>query len=251
MQSQDNASSEGQCAMRIVGYCRRSKERANGFGLEAQEDAVRRWADYERADVVSIERDDDVSGITDPEAREGLSRALATLRAGGADALVVAKFDRLARSLIAFADVLKLSEAEGWQLIVLDPMLDLRTAAGRAMSMMLIAFADIEREAFTNRMRDGRRAKIARGGYSGGNRLARRYGFRLVASAGGGFEYEPIPDEQEIIAAIVDARSSGLSTRAVADQLNADGVAPPAGRQWYHSAVGRVTRAAERMAVAA
>lgn len=55
-----------------------------------------------------------MSGVTDLEAREGLSQALAQLRAQEADALVVAKFDRLARSLIAFVDVLKLSQAEGW-----------------------------------------------------------------------------------------------------------------------------------------
>jgi hypothetical protein len=28
--------------LRLVGYARRSKERHNGFGLEAQEDAIRR-----------------------------------------------------------------------------------------------------------------------------------------------------------------------------------------------------------------
>jgi hypothetical protein len=43
---------------RIVGYTRRSQERVNGFGLEAQADAITRWATYERAEVVEIVADD-------------------------------------------------------------------------------------------------------------------------------------------------------------------------------------------------
>jgi Resolvase, N terminal domain len=62
---------------------------------------------------------------------------LETLRAGDPDALVVAKFDRLARSLVSFAYILKLSEAEGWTIICLDPQLDLRTAVGRAIARQL------------------------------------------------------------------------------------------------------------------
>lgn len=140
----------------VIGYTRRSRERANGFGLEAQADAIRRWADYEGVEVVEIVRDDDVQGVVEPVAREGLARALTLLEAHGADALVVAKFDRLARSIVGFADVLKLSQAQGWQLVCLDPMLDLRRAHDRAIAAMLISFADIEREAFIDRMQGGR-----------------------------------------------------------------------------------------------
>jgi DNA invertase Pin-like site-specific DNA recombinase len=226
--------------LRAVGYCRWSRERENGYGLASQEDAIRRWADYKRADLIEVIRDDDISGVTDPAAREGLSRGLTMLRDGEADALVVAKFDRLARSLTAFADVLRLSQEQGWALVCLDPELDFTRAAGRAMGSMLIAFADLERESFQDRMQGGRRAKIARGGYGGGQRLHRRFGFELAAQPEGGFEWQPVPEEQAVIGQILQRRHSGDTLQAIADELTREGVAAPSGKVWHPVTVKRI-----------
>jgi site-specific DNA recombinase len=228
--------------VKIVGYTRRSRERHNGFGLEAQADAIRRWADYESVEVVDIVEDDDVSGFADPMARASLSRALDMLRAGQAEALVVAKFDRLARSIIGFADVLRLSQDQGWQLVCLDPMLDLRRAHDRAMAGMLIGFADVEREAFTMRMQGGRRAKAERGGYVGGGRLHERYGWRLVRDDLGKLDYEPKPDEQAVIANMRQLRSEGATLQHIANRLTAQGTPPPSGPRWHPATIQRILK---------
>jgi DNA invertase Pin-like site-specific DNA recombinase len=229
---------------RVVGYCRRSRERAESFGLDAQEDAIRRWAEYEGAVVVDVLRDDDTSGVIEPMQRPGGSQALAMLRAGEADSLVVAKFDRLARSIIGFAEILKLSEAEGWSLICLDPALDLRRASGRAMAAMLISFADIEREAFIDRMHGGRRAKAARGGYVGGNRLHRRFGFELVRQQDGGNEYVPVAAEQATIGRILEWRQAGRTLSSIAQCLEAEGTPPPSGARWHQMTISRIAKTA-------
>jgi site-specific DNA recombinase len=226
------SSTENPIPLRLVGYCRRSQERTNGFGLASQEDAIRRWATYQRAEVVAVVHDDDTTGVVEPTARAGLSRALDMLRAGEADALVVPKLDRLARGIVQFADVLKLSQAEGWRLVVLDPTLDMGTAIGRAVAGVLVGFADVEREAFRDRMQAGRRAKIARGGYGGGQRLHRRYGFQLVPDEDG-WAYEPVADEQDVIARIREMRGAGKTLTAISRSLEAARTVSPSGaRSW-------------------
>jgi DNA invertase Pin-like site-specific DNA recombinase len=236
--------------LRAIGYCRRSRERENGYGLDTQKDALRRWADYKQAEMVAVIPDDDVSGVADPMQREGLSRALGMLEAGKADALVVAKFDRLARSLTAFAEVLKLSQEQGWALVCLDPDMDFGRAAGRAMGAMLIAFADIEREAFTDRMQGGRRAKMARGGYGGGQRLHRRFGFELAPQREGGYEWQPVPEEQDVITRIVGWRGEGHTLQAIADRLTRAGVAAPSGPAWNAVTIMRIAKRAAAPGVA-
>jgi DNA invertase Pin-like site-specific DNA recombinase len=234
--------------LRAVGYCRRSQQQETTYGLDAQEDAIRRWADYNRAQLVAVEPDDDVCGALDPEQRPGFARALERLRAGEADVLVVAKFDRLARSIIGFGDVLRMMRDDDLQLVVLEPELDLRRAHGRAMASMLIGFADIEREAFSDRMQAGRKAKMRRGGYGGGSRLARRYGYQLAPGEDGKLEYLPVEAEQGVIQRISDLRKGGATLAAIRRALEAAGVAPPAGSRWHEPTIKRI---AERAAVAA
>jgi len=228
--------------VKVVGYARRSRERHNGFGLEEQEDRIRRWADYREADVVAILRDDDTSGIAEPEQRPGLGEALRLLREGDADALVVAKFDRLSRSVHGFSDVLRASEREGWKLVCLDPEVDFTTAIGRGWATMLTVFADIEREAFVNRMRGGRAAKQARGGYVGGHRLHRRYGYRLVEHADGKRDYEPVPAEQRAIAEIRKLRDGGMTLQQVGEELERRGVPGPTGNGWNRPTLHRILK---------
>ncbi len=66
-----------------------------------------------------------------------LRAALGVLAAGEADALVVAKLDRLARSTIDLAEIIRRSETQGWALVILDLDLDTSTPAGKmAVTMM-------------------------------------------------------------------------------------------------------------------
>jgi len=221
--------------LRAVAYVRRSRERA-GYGIASQVDAVRAWCEYRHATLVEVAKDDDVSGAVDPQDRPGFARALELLRAGEVDVLVVSKFDRLARSIIGFGDVLRLVRDEGLQLVVLDPDLDLRRADGRAMASMLIAFADLERSMYIERMAAGRRAKIRAGGYGGGRPRFPKYGAQLVGVAGG-LTYEPVPAQVAVIERIRAERESGMTLQAICDGLEADGIAPPSGRAWWPATI--------------
>src|SRR5699024_10116385 len=86
--------------------------------------------------------------------RPGLAEALAYLR-DGEDTLVVARLDRLGRSLPdALRTVQALADREvGLQ--ALDVQLDSSTASGRLMLNMLLMLADWERDLLRERTREG------------------------------------------------------------------------------------------------
>ena len=71
--------------------------------------------------------------------RAGLRSITAAL--GPGDALVVARLDRLTRSLLQFAGLVEDARSAGWSLVVVDQGFDRGTPAGRAMAGMCAVFA--------------------------------------------------------------------------------------------------------------
>jgi site-specific DNA recombinase len=228
--------------MKAWGYTRRSREKEKGeYSLEDQDDRIRAWASYRQHDLEDVLREDNVSGSTPPDERPLLGPTLKQLQEG--DILVVAKFDRLSRDLLDFAGLIKRSQREGWALVCLDPELDLTTASGRAMAGMLAVFAEYEKAQTIERLLGGKRAKAKAGGYVGGSRLHRRYGFVLVddPDGSGGKEYVPVAAEQEVIARMKDLRESN-TLRGVCEALEAAGVEGPTGNGWNEPTIHRILK---------
>ncbi|MDP9472814.1 MAG: recombinase family protein [Chloroflexota bacterium] len=156
--------------MRVVGYVRvSSQEQAQrGLSLPEQKRAITRWAKVQGYKLVEIFEDEAISGANGVEDREGLPLALNALQAHEADALVITKLDRLARSLttqeVTLARVWQLGASvfsvETGEVPQDDPDDPLRTAARQ----MAGVFAELEKNMIRKRMRDGRRAKAERGG---------------------------------------------------------------------------------------
>lgn len=88
-------------AMRCAAYLRVSREeQVEGFSLQAQERQIQNWVDRLGGEpvpsVTAIYRDEGLSGRTDD--RPGFQQMIADARGGLLDAIVVHKFDRLARN---------------------------------------------------------------------------------------------------------------------------------------------------------
>lgn len=66
--------------------------------------------------------------------RPGVRAALEELEHRRADGLVVAKLDRLSRSMLDFTAVMAKAQKEGWALVALDCAFDTTTPAGEAMA---------------------------------------------------------------------------------------------------------------------
>src|SRR5688500_8015336 len=100
-------------ATKAVGYIRVSTEEQaqHGFGLEAQERAVRAFAESQGYELVDLVSDPGVSGATRPADRHGFSKAVDLAADRAFAVLLVYKFDRLARDIRhAVTTVSELSE---------------------------------------------------------------------------------------------------------------------------------------------
>lgn len=205
--------------MKLIGYYRVSTDAQgeSGLGLEAQQAAVRSHVAL-RGDELIGEVVEVASGGRDD--REALAAVLARLARGEADGLIVAKLDRLARSIAQVDRVLDLSQRQGWRLVALDLGVDTDTASGRLVVNVLAAVAQWERETIGERTRDGLAAKREReGGRLKGNKPS------LPA---------------QTVARIRRLRARGLSLRQIARELEQQGVETAQGGRWHAGTVAYV-----------
>jgi DNA invertase Pin-like site-specific DNA recombinase len=202
--------------MRVIGYVRVStdEQALSGAGLEAQRAAIA--AECRRRGWQLVETFEDAGYSAKDLKRPGVREALRALEAGEANALVVAKLDRLSRSMLDFAALMATAQKQQWALVALDCAVDTSTPAGEAMAHVLATFGQFERRLIGQRTREALAIKRA-----SGVRLGR-----------------PPTVPQAIVRRIQRQRARGDSLRAIADALNRDGV-PTAqgGAQWYAATV--------------
>lgn len=150
---------------RVVGYGRVStaEQAESGAGLQAQNDAM--WAAVVARgwEMAAQHGDPGISGGTPWQERFGLSEAIAYIEQGHADVLMVAKLDRLTRSVGDFASLVDRAKKKGWAIVALDLGVDMTTPAGELMANVLASFAQFERRLIGQRTKDGLAAKRAAG----------------------------------------------------------------------------------------
>lgn len=216
---------------RLIGYVRVSTDQQadGGVSLDAQRAKLAAYATALDLDLVAVEVDAGASAKT--LRRPALERVLARLEAGEAEGLVVAKLDRLTRSV---RDLGWLTEPERfgqrWQLLSVGDSIDTRSAAGRLVLNVLGSVSQWEREAIGERTRDALAHVRAQGARLGGERLGERrasgldeHGRRVVERDEG---------EAETVARIGELRADGLTLRAIAAQLDAEGRPTKRGGRW-------------------
>jgi DNA invertase Pin-like site-specific DNA recombinase len=206
-----------------LGYLRvSSQEQAqSGLGLAAQQAAIEAEAKRRGWHDVRWIEDPGYSGKT--TVRPGLMLARELLHRGEADGLIVARMDRLSRSLLDFTGILADASVEGWDLIAVDNPIDPTTPVGEAMVSVAAVFAQLERRMISERTKAALAVKKAQGVKLG----------------------RPRTTQSDVIARIEHERQAGRLLREIAAGLNDDGV-PTAqgGVQWYPSTVRGVIRRA-------
>ena len=114
------------------------------------------------------------------------------------------------------------AQRQGWGVIALDVQVDTSTASGEAMANMLATFAQFERRLIGQRTREALAKKREQGVVLG----------------------RPRSIPEEVAELIHGFRTEGMTVRAMAARLDADGVRPPGGGVWRPSTLHRVlTRA--------
>ena len=202
--------------MQVLGYVRVStdEQRRSAAGLEAQRQAIFRECQRRGWELVEVVED---AGYSARDLRRpGVQAAIAELARGKADALVVAKLDRLSRSMIDFTALMAKAQKQGWALVALDCAVDTTTPAGEAMANVLATFAQFERRLIGQRTREALAAKRAQG-----VRLGR-----------------PRTVPRKVRDRIARERRAGASLASIAEGLNRDGVPTgQGGRQWWPATV--------------
>jgi DNA invertase Pin-like site-specific DNA recombinase len=205
--------------MRVLGYVRVStdEQRDSGAGLAAQRAAIE--AECRRRGWQLVEVIEDAGYSAKDLKRPGIQIALETLRRREAGAMVVAKLDRLSRSMLDFTALMAKATKQGWALVALDCAVDTTTPAGEAMANVLATFAQFERRLIGQRTREALAVKR-----SEGVRLGR-----------------PPTLPEKVRKRIRAERAERRSLAAIASALNADRV-PTAqgGARWHPSTVRAV-----------
>ena len=131
---------------------------------------------------------------TSTDKRVELARCLQYLRDG--DTLVVAKVDRLGRSLVDLAKIVDTLQKRGVKFLALDQNFDVETPGGKAMLQMLMVFAELENSFRHQRQAEGIAAAKARGVYDNKRtqemRSRRALGKRLLEQ---GLTYQEAADK--------------------------------------------------------
>lgn len=229
--------------MKVIGYVRVSTEEQaqGGHSLGAQDDKLKKYAALYDVELIGVLEDAGASAKSLD--RPGLQKALAMLRNGEADGILVAKLDRLTRSVRDLGTLLEefFHERAGKCLLSVADQIDTRSAGGRLVLNVLMSVAQWEREAIGERTSAALQHKIAKG-----ERVGRPlYGFVLNQTGitpKGKPIYELIEDprQQAGIKRMHELRHAGLSLRDVAAHLDREGFPTKDGKPWQAATIRQI-----------
>ena len=207
---------------RLISYIRVSRESQgrSGLGLEAQRDAIKRFADSNGFTIYDIFVEIETGKGADAlERRPQLASALRTAKKMKCP-IVVAKLDRLSRN-VSFISAL-MEKRVPFIVAAFGPNVD------PFMLHIYAALAEQERRMISERTKNALAAAKVRGTVLGNAKQAVENRSQALERA---------RTLRETIRPLLDA---GMSLRSIAEHLNAKKIKPVRGAQWHHHTVGRV-----------
>lgn len=222
---------------RAVLYLRLSESDDASTSIARQQADLRARADREGWQVTAVLTDDGISG---GKRRAKADEALAMLRDGLADVLLVWKFDRWSRQgLGAVADLTTVLDARPSALFVADrDGLSSAQPAWRIIAAVLSEVARTERENTSARVTSSVAALRRSGRFSGGNVP---YGYAVAPNpTGPGRVLVPDPEEVTVVRGCAERVLAGTALYRVMLDLNAAAVPTRRGGTWSIQALGQV-----------
>lgn len=215
---------------RAIAYIRVStdKQADQGHSLLAQQEKIQAYASLYDLDIIETVIE---TGSAKNLNRDGLQGALAQIKSGKADALIVVKLDRLTRSVADLGYLVSSYFAKAGLLSVSE-QIDTRSASGRLVLNVLASVSQWEREAIGERTSAVRQSMKANGLYCGGSVP---YGQMLVSG-----ELVNNPQEQAIISKAKTLKAEGHSLRAIATMFSQEGLKTRKDTDFSHTLVARM-----------
>ena len=215
---------------RLIGYVRvsTSQQGRSGLGIEAQREALDRFAASEGFELVRVFTEIETGKGSDAlERRPQLAAALNEARRERC-AVVVAKIDRLSRDVHFISGLM----AHRVPFVVAE----LGADVDPFILHLFAALAEKERAMISTRTKAALQAAKARGVQLGGPKLtrARKAAVASLKAMADQHAANVLPVVREI------QRSGATSLHQIADALNARGINTPRGGQWYAKSVANV-----------
>lgn len=231
----------------VYAYRRRSVARRDQVSVRAQTTALTdyytlKWGRAKPVvPLVTLPVDEGVSGaiplIQRPAGRDLFRR----LYRG--DHIIVAKLDRIWRSVADGAIMLQWCEAKGVHLHILDLGIDTTTPAGRMAAHMLMAVAQFERER-TGERRIAANTQRRKEGKPWFGRNCPPLGWRIVGRPPNR-QFKPNHPERATLRRMLRMHESGLGYRRLERRLRELGRTNRQGRPWTRSGIRRALWAAK------
>lgn len=217
--------------MRAVGYARVSTEEqaTHGCSLAAQEEKIRAYAALYGIELVEVIQDCGISAKT--LKREGLQQALKLIDDKCVEGIVIAKLDRLTRSVKDWASLIESYFNGKASLMSVNDQIDTRSASGRVVLNVLVAISAWEREIIGERTAVALKHKQSQGIHVGsvpfGSQI--RLG-RLIED----------DTETRIITFAISLREKKMGYESIADELTRMNFPTKRGGQWRPATVRKI-----------
>lgn len=199
--------------------------------MESQETKIRAMATVKGVILtdVLVDKAESAKSLDRPRVQDLLTMIRERKIAG----VIIAKLDRLTRSVRDLGELVDLFQSCDVSIISTYETLDTTTANGRMILNITATIAQWEREIICERTRDALGLKLSRGEHAGNV----AYGYRSV-------DGKAVPDEQEqaILELAVKLRAKGMTLAGVAEALNKAGHRTRRGTAWKLQYVDRILK---------
>jgi len=193
------------------GYCRVSTimQSEQGVSLETQKRRITDHCLYKNLDLVNIYVDSGLSGKN--MQRPGLKEVLNDVQSG--DYVIVSDLSRLSRSTKDALEMFEKFKERGAKFVCLQPDIDFSTPVGELMFTVLMAVHRLERQNISMHVSNNMK-RLAK---EGKLRSRPPFGFKFV---GKDKDFEPEPEQQEVIEKVKKMYIEGKKYAPIARALN-------------------------------
>ena len=210
---------------KAFGYLRVSgKGQVDGDGFPRQLKAIREYAAAHEIKIVSVYREEGVSGTKDSADRPAWSELMTALHANGVRVVIIEKLDRLARDLMVQETIIADLRKHGFELVsVAEPDLMANDPTRILVRQMMGAVAQYEKSQIVLKLRGARLRKRTKEGRCEGRKP---FGY-----------YEGEPAALDRIKAL---RAEGLGFDRIAARMNEERIPSRTGKPWHGVVVNRI-----------
>jgi DNA invertase Pin-like site-specific DNA recombinase len=186
--------------------------------------AIREYAAAHDIKIVTVYRENGVSGTKESADRPAWSELMTALHSNGVRTILIEKLDRLARDLMVQETIIADLRRNGFELVsVAEPDLMANDPTRILMRQLMGAVAQYDKSQIVAKLRGARMRKRAREGRCEGRKP---FGF---------FE-----GEAEVLNRLQALRAEGLGYDRLAARLNAEQVPTRTGRPWHGVVINRI-----------